>query len=187
VWRPEPECRARHVEFRTNIALAIELLEAALRGNVPCGVVVCDAWQLAEEVGQGLARRRKDGISVLTTNRRGDTASVPLRDANGWPLKRPSPHLAVEPRVPLIPAQAYRSLTVAEQTDWCFPLVVRIPTLGQVRIVVSCAHESLTGRSVVLVTNRVDWNATKSIGLSRQRWPMETCAQDSQGPLGVKA
>jgi hypothetical protein len=37
---------------------------------------------------------------------------------------------------------------------------------------------------VVLVTNRVDWSAAKIIGLSRQRWPTDTCSQDSQGPLG---
>jgi hypothetical protein len=40
-----------------------------------------------------------------------------------------------------------------------------------VRLVVSCAHESLIGRSVGLVTNRVDWSAVKSIGLYLHRWP----------------
>jgi hypothetical protein len=53
-----------------------------------------------------------------------------------------------------------------------------------VRIVVSFEHESLTGRSVVLVTNRVDWNAAKTISMYWQRWPTETFDQDSQGHLG---
>ena len=86
--------------------------------------------------------------------------------------------------MPLIPAQAYRSLTVAEHTYWCFTLVVRIPTLGKVRIVVSFEHEPLTGRYVVLVTNRVDWNAAKIVSLYLQRWPTETFYQDSKGQLG---
>jgi hypothetical protein len=180
----DPEFRARHAEFRTKIALAIELVEEAIRCKVPFGVVVFDAWYLAEELVQVLARRRKDWISVLKTNRLLETASFHLRDANGWPLKLPSPHIAVEKLVPLIPAQAYRSLTVAEHTYWCFTLVVRIPTLGKVRIVVSFEHESLTGRYVVLVTNRVDWNAAKIVSLYLQRWPTETFYQDSKGQLG---
>jgi len=45
--------------------------------------------------------------------------------------------------------------------------------LGQVRIVVSFAQESLTGRYIVLVTNRVDWSTAKIISLYLQRWPTE--------------
>jgi hypothetical protein len=59
--------------------------------------------------------------------------------------------------------------------------------LDKVRIVVSVEPESLTGRSVVLVTNRVDWSAAKIISLSWQRWPTETFYQDSKGPWGVNA
>jgi hypothetical protein len=169
----DPEFRARHEQFQTKIALAVELVEEAIRCKVPCGVVVFDAWYLAEELVRVLARRRKDWISVLKTNRLLETASFQLRDANGWLLPLPGPHIAVEELVPLIPAHAYRSLTVGEHTYWCFTLGVRIPTLGKVRIVVSFEHESLTGRSVVLVTNRVDWNAAKIIRLYWQRWPTE--------------
>jgi len=50
--------------------------------------------------------------------------------------------------------------------------------------VVRCAHESLTGRSVVRVTNRADWSAANIIALYWQRWPTETFDQDRQGPLG---
>ena len=138
-------------------------------------MVVFDAWSLAEDLVQVLARRRKDWISVLNTNRLLETASFQLRDAHGWPLKLPGPHLAVDDLVPLIPANAYRAVTVGEYTYGCFTLAVRVPGLGKVRIVVSFEHESLTGRHVVLVTNRVDWSAAKIIGLYRQRWPTETC------------
>jgi hypothetical protein len=180
----DPECRARHEQFRTKIALPIELVEEAIRGKVPCGVMGFDAWYLAEDVIQVLARRRKDWISLLKTNRLLETASLHLRDANGWTLKLPGPHLAVAELVPLIPATAYRVVKVGEHTYWCFTLTVRIPGLGKVRIVVSGAHETLTGRQVVLVTNRLDWTAAKIIGLYLQRWPTETFDQDSKGHLG---
>jgi hypothetical protein len=123
-------------------------------------VVVFDAWSLADEVVRGLARRRKDGSSRRNKNRRLDTANFHRRDANGWAM-------------PLIPAQAYRPVTVRAPTDWCVALAVRLPGLGKVRIVVSCEHESLTGRSAGLVPNRVDWSAAKIIGLYLQRWPTE--------------
>jgi hypothetical protein len=184
VWLQDPECQVRHEPFRTTIALAIERVEAAIRHKVPFGVVVFDAWSLAEDVVQVLARRRKDWISLLKKNRLLETASFRLRDANGWALKRPGPHLAVEELVPLIPANAYRPVTVRAHTYGCCTLTVRIPGLGKARIVVSVEHESLTGRSVVLVTNRVDWSAAKIISLYWQRWPTDTFYQDSQGHLG---
>jgi hypothetical protein len=180
----DPDFRARHEQFRTKIALAIDLVEAAIRRKVPFGVVVFDAWYLAEDLVQVLARRRKDWISLLKKNRLLETASFHVRDANGWPLKLPGSHIAVEDLVPLIPATAYRPVSVKEHTYWCFTLAVRIPGLGKVRIVVSFEHESLTGRSVVLVTNRVDWSAAKIISLYGQRWPTETFYQDGKGHLG---
>jgi hypothetical protein len=171
----DPECRALQEPCRTKMALAIELVEEAIRCKVPCGVVVFDAWSLAEELVRILARRRTDGSSRLNTNRLVETASLQLRDANGWAMTLPGPHLAVEALIPLLPAQAYRSVTVHEQTYGCFTLTVRIPGVGKVRIVVSFEHEALPGRSVVLVTHRVDWSAAKIIGVSWHRWPTETC------------
>jgi hypothetical protein len=180
----DPTFRARHEQFRTKIALAIELVDEVIRHKVPFGVVVFDAWYLAAELVRGLARRRKDWISLLKKNRLLETASFHLRDANGWALKLPGPAIAVEALVPLIPANAYRPVTVGEHTYWCFTLRVRIAGLGKVRIVVSFEHEQVTGRYVVLVTNRVDWNAAKIIGLYLQRWPTETFYQDGKGHLG---
>jgi hypothetical protein len=183
----DPEFQARHEQFRTKMARAMDLIEEAIGRKVPFGVVVFAAWYLAEDVIQVLARRRKEWISLLKKNRLLETARFHLRDANGWPLKLRGPHLALEALVPLIPANAYRPVTVREQTDWCFTLVVRIPRLGKVRIVVSVEHEQVTGRSTVLVTNRADWSAAKIIALYVQRWPTETFYQDSQGPLGFNA
>jgi Transposase DDE domain len=180
----DPDFQARHEQFRTKIALAIELVETAIRQKVPFGVVVFDAWYLAEDLVRVLARRRKDWLSLLKKNRWLETASFHVRDANGWPLKLPGPHIAVEDLVPLIPTNAYRPVTVGAHTYWCFTLAVRIPGLGKVRIVVSFEHESLTGRSVVLVTNRVDWSAAKTISMYWQRWPTETFYQDRKGHLG---
>ena len=187
VLRQDPDFRARHEPFRTTIALAIELIEEAIRHKVPFGVVVFDAWYLAAAVVRALARRRPDWISRLKQNRVLETASVLRRDANGWTLKRPGPHIPVAELVPLIPANADRPVNVGEHTYGCFTLPVRIPGLGKVRLVVSFEPEALTGRDVVLVTTRVDCSAAKIIRLYSQRWPTETCAQDGTGHRGFHA
>jgi hypothetical protein len=62
-------------------------------------------------------------------------------------------------------ASTYHPVNVREDTFWCFTLGGRIPGLGKVRIVVSFEHESLRGRSVVIVTNRVDWSTAKIVRL----------------------
>jgi hypothetical protein len=107
----DPEFRARHELFRTKIAVAIDLVEEAIGRKVPFGVVVFDAWYLAEDLVRVLARRRKDWISLLKKNRGLATASFHLRDTNDWPMKLPGPRIAVEELVPLIPANAYRPST----------------------------------------------------------------------------
>jgi hypothetical protein len=183
----DPTFRARHEQCRTKIALAIELVEAAIRHKVPCGVVVFDAWSLAEDVVQVWARRRKDGISLLKKHRLLEPASCPLREAHGWARPRPGPPSAVEALVPLIPAQAYRPVPVSEHTSWCCTLAGRIPGLGKVRLVVSCEPASVTGRAVVLVTHRADGSTAQSLGLYRHRWPPATLEQDRKGPVGCTA
>ena len=65
----DPEFATLHAQFRTKIALGIELLEAAIRHRVPFDVVLFDGWYLAEELVKTLSRRRKAWISILKKNR----------------------------------------------------------------------------------------------------------------------
>src|SRR5262249_527323 len=71
------------------------------------------------------------------------------------------------------------------KTSWTFPLAVRLPGLGKVRLRVSFKNPELTGTSVVLVTNRVAWSAQRIITLYVQRWPRETFYQDGKTHLGL--
>ena len=49
---------------------------------------------------------------------------------------------------------------------------------------VSYEREALTGRHIVLVTNRVDWSAAKLISRYGPRWLPDTFDQAGQGHLG---
>ena len=181
----DPDFQTLDQQFRTKIALAIELLEAALRRKLPFGVVLFDSWYLAEEFVAVLQRRKKDWISILKKNRNLETNSFVLKDADGKRIPLDGPHISVEDLVPLIPATAYRAVTVGETTYWTFTLAVRIPSLGKVRLVISFEKADLTGTYAVLVTNRVDWTALRVIATYLLRWPIETFYQDGKGHLGL--
>jgi hypothetical protein len=181
----DPAFVALHQQFRTKISLAIALIEAAIRHKVPFGVLLFAGWYLAEELVRVAERRPKAWISILKKNRNLATASFVLKDATGSPIRLAGPPIAVDDLVPLIPPSAYRAVTVEEQPDWCFSLVVRVPGLGKVRLVISFQHADLRGSSVVLVTNQREWRAARLIATYWLRWPTETFYQDRKGHLGL--
>jgi len=174
-----------HHQFRTKIDLALDLLAAAIRHTVPCGVLVFDRWYLAEALVSMARYRHKDWISLLKKHRNVETNSFVLQDAMGQPIPLTGPPMAVEALVPRIPRTAYRAVTVRDTTSWTLTLAVRLPGLGTVRLVISFKRAELTGTSAVLVTNRVDWSAQRILTLSLPRWPMETLYQDGTGHLGL--
>ena len=180
----DTEFQALHQQFQTKIALAKELVEAAIWRKLPFSVVLFDSWYLAEEFITFLRRRRKDWISILKKNRKLETNSFVLKDADGKRICLEGPHISVEDLVPLIPANAYRAAKIGGQTYWTFTLAVRIPGLGKVRLVISFENAALTGTYAVLVTNRVDWMAQRIIATYLQRWPIETFYQDGKEHLG---
>jgi hypothetical protein len=180
-----PALQTRHPQFRTQIALGIEVLAAAITHKVPLSVLLFDSWSLAEELVSMARSRKKDGISLLKKHRNLEPHSFTRKDAAGHPLCLERPQMAVADLVPLSPPTAYRAVTGRDQTSGTFPLAVRLPGLGKVRLVVRCKSAALTGTSVVLVTKRVDWEAQRIMTLYVPRWPSETFDQDGKTPLGL--
>jgi len=96
-----------------------------------------------------------------------------LKDAAGNPLALRA-QIAVEDLVLLIPPTAYRAVTVRTKPIGHLLWLCGCLDWTKWRLVVSFKSAELTGTYVVLVTNRVDWDAQRIITLYLQRWPIET-------------
>jgi SRSO17 transposase len=183
----DPEFARLAAQFHTKISLAGELVAQAIARQLPFQTVLMDSWFLAPELLAVLEQQKKDWISLIKTNRNLEVASFTLRDAEGQPVSIPGPAIKVDALVALLPATAYKPITIGETTYYCFTKTLRIPSLGRVRIVISFANANLKGSYAVLVTNRTDWTATQILQRYLQRWPIETFYQDGKGHLGLAA
>src|SRR5712692_10433371 len=104
----DPAFQQLHQQFHTKIDLSIELLEAAIRHQVPFRVLLFDSWYLSEELVSMARFRKKDWISLLKKTRNLETNSFVLKDAAGKRIPLAGPHIALEDLVPLIPRTAYQ-------------------------------------------------------------------------------
>ncbi len=181
----DPEFLQLHNQFRTKIDLAIELVRSAIRHRLRFEILLFDGWYLSEALVAEAARRHKKWISILKKNRKLETNSFQLRDAEAQPIQFEGEHVSVEEFVKKIPANAFKMVVVKEKTYWTFSLTVRIPSLGKVRLVISYENGKLTDTYVVLVTNALDWEAKRILATYLLRWPIETFYQDGKEQLGL--
>ena len=181
----DPEFQELHYQFKTKIALAVELIEQALSRKLPFTTVLMDSWYLSSELITTLKEHKLDWVSLLKKNRNLEVNSFVLRDESGNPMSLKGAHIKVEELVPLIPHNAYRKVQLGDQEYWCFTRSLQVPGLGKVRLVISFDNPELTGTYAVLLSNRTDWSAHKILASYLQRWPIETFYQDSKGHLGL--
>lgn len=181
----DPEFVTLHNSFETKIELAVQLVEYAVAQNLPFATVLFDSWYLSPELVTALQQHHKDWISILKTNRLVLTNSFGLKDATGQAVTFAKSSMKLSDIVPLIPTSSFKPVEVDGSTYHCFTKNVIIPSLGQVRLVISFNNPSCEGNYVVLITNCLSWNAKKIIATYLLRWPIETFYQDCKQQLGL--
>jgi Transposase DDE domain len=181
----DPDFLELHQQFRTKIEIAQTLLAKAVAQGVAFTTMLMDSWYLTPALVKTLADLHIDWVSLLKRNRKLETGSFQLKDAQGKPILFPTPHIKVEDLVPLIPPQSYKKVELEHRTYWCFTLCVRLDGLGKVRLTISFDNPELTGTYAVLITNRYDWSAAQMLAKYLLRWPIETFYRDSKQLLGL--
>jgi SRSO17 transposase len=181
----DPEFLELHQQFRTKIEIAQKLVAQAVTQGLPFTTMVMDSWYLTPALVKTLADLHIDWVSLLKRNRKLETSSFQLTDAQGKPLLFAKPYVKVEDLVPLIPSQSYKKVEIQGHTYWCFTLCVRLDGLGKVRLTISFDNPELTGTYAVLITNRCDWSATQVVAKYLLRWTIETFYRDSKQLLGL--
>ena len=181
----DPEFQVLDEAFQTKITLAIELVKEAIESKLPFETVLFDSWYLAPLLLEVLTEWGKKWISILKMNRNITTNNLRILDEEGKPIRFEGTKIKVEDLIPLIPASAFKSVEVGEETYYCFSKNVFIPSLGKVRLIISFDNADLQGTCAVLVTNHLSWNAKKIIETYLLRWPIETFYQEAKQQLGL--
>ena len=181
----DPEFQALDEAFQTKITLAIELVKEAIESNLPFETLLFDSWYLAPLLLEVLAEQGKKWISILKMNRNITTNNLRILDEEEKPIRFEGTKIKVEDLIPLIPASAFKSVELGEETYYCFSKNVFIPSLGKVRLIISFDNADRQGTCAVLVTNHLSWKAKKIIEKYLLRWPIETFYQEAKQQLGL--
>jgi SRSO17 transposase len=181
----DPDFLELHQRFRTKIEIAQTLLAKAVAQGVAFTTMLMDSWYLTPALVKTLADLQIDWVSLLKRNRKLETGSFQLQDAQGSTIIFLKPQIKVEDLVPLIPPQSYKKVELGQRTYWCFTFCVRLDSLGKVRLTISFDNAELTGTYAVLITNRCDWSAAQIVAKYLLRWPIETFYRDSKQLLGL--
>jgi SRSO17 transposase len=165
----DPAFARKHHAFQTKLTLAVALINDAIRRGLEVSVVVCDAWYLAPEVVEAVAKAQKAWVSILKKNRNLETHRLHIADHDGKRRACDESEIKREELIALIPTRAYHTLTLAHETtyDAC-TFTAKIPTVGKVR----------------LVTGQLHWEANKIVITYMHRWSREVFYKDAKHALG---
>ena len=167
-------------KFKTKIEIAIELIDAAITAKIKCKVAVFDSWYFAKQICDHLVLHGIDWVSRAKMNR---VINLPGGKTNlkEWTQNLPNSHFTSHP----VPFQL-RDEDSGEELEYQFvyETILSLSDLDTVKCVVikrNLADET----GIVLVSNRIDWDAEKIIKIYKMRWKIETFYRDSKQNLGL--
>lgn len=184
----DPAFAVLHEQFRSKITLAQELCASAVHNHgLSYQCALFDSWYLTAELVNALEKQGKEWISIVKKNRTVETQSFTIYDDQQKAIVFDRPTIPLHDLVPLIPKKAYRPVTIGQRTYYCFPLSVRMPSLGRVRLVISFPTEAITGTCALFATRSLRMELHQVLTRYLQRWPIETFYQEGKQLLGLDA
>ena len=160
-----------HAEFKSHTKLCCDLIEDVCKRAI-AGDFTFDSYFTNAEVLNFLHSQQRAYVGDLKLNRK---------------LIWQGQETKLQEVAATIPKEAKKAIMVGQKTYWYFSKQVRLPEVGHpVRMVLFFLHQDDLQASKALVSNRLNWEATRILLVYRHRWTgTETFHRDAKQQLGL--
>jgi hypothetical protein len=157
--------------FKSHTQLCCDLIDDADQRHIP-GDFTFDSYFTNAEVLNHIQSKARSYVGDLKLNRK---------------LIFQGQEQKLQEVAATIPREAKKTIQVGQKRYWYFTKQVRLPEVGHpVRIVLFFQNREDTQASKALVSNRLNWEATRILLVYRHRWTgTETFHRDAKQQLGM--
>lgn len=161
--------------YRSKTQLGAELVDQAVKWDLPFAVVLFDSWFLRWPLIEAIQQQHKDWVGGCPKDRL-------VLSQNRW--------VQLQHYIQTIPASAYRPYKIGSHLYWAFSKVLPMKNLKQQRVRLVASYEDQVKPNRLpdfYATNRKDWEVKRILTTYLDRWPTETFNEDVKGNLGFEA
>lgn len=163
--------RVRQQLYQPKTRLAIELVQAAIKWNLPFSVVLWDSWYTRRPLIEAVEKADKDWVGGCPKDRN-------ILYEGHWQ--------AIEEFSKRLSESDYRSVRINDHLYWLFAKNLKTEFLDRRKVRFVLVYDTdlnLTKVPLFFVSNRIDWDAKRILTTYLDRWPTETLNQDVKGNL----
>jgi hypothetical protein len=176
-FRKAEQCAERGVPFRDHTALSLELIDWVCRQGIPGAFAFDSYFTNAPILNHIHGRSLPNGLPRAYVGSLKFNRKLHYR---GRLLKASELAASIAPAV-------RKPLAAGERQQWYFTCTLRIPDVRhKVRVLILWQHRADEQARLILVTNRVQWEASRIVRVYRHRWTgTETFHRDGKQQLGM--
>ena len=153
--------------FKSKIDLACNLVDDAIKRDIPARVFLFDSWYLCKQLTNHIKSYGRNWIGAVKSNRK---------------ILIGERYVQIKDFAETLDRNDFREIEMGDKKYWVFTKCVRMSKLGKVRIVI--AYEDDFEEAIYLATNVLYWEGKKILKLYSRRWSIETFYRDAKQHLG---